>query len=364
MKRVLSFCRTHVCAFFWVALGILATAFGLLIAASLRTETAEWLNRGLCSFVRRLLGRISTVLPFSLGELLLLLIPLAFTFLMLLGICRIQSGAGRTRLISAVLGCAMLIGAMHILTLGIAYRAYPLEDKLGYEKRSISADDLYRTAKTLKESYESLLDQIEYDENGSARMPYSMDALSEKLCRGFDAVEEEFGILQNFDTRIKPIALSVGMSYLQLLGIYTFYTGEANINTDYPAYNFPFTAAHELAHQRGIIRENEANFVGFLVCIHTDDPFVQYSGYLNMYEYVAAALYKASPALYGSLTATLDDRVKDEMSAYQDHYAQYADTVVGAISEQANDAYLKWNGTEGSVSYGLVVDLAVAYYRE
>ena len=45
-------------------------------------------------------------------------------------------------------------------------------------------------------------------------------------------------------------------------------------------------------------------------------------------------------------------------------YEKYSDNVVGDISGAINDAYLQANGTQGSVSYGLVVDLAVAYFHK
>ena len=46
-----------------------------------------------------------------------------------------------------------------------------------------------------------------------------------------------------------------------------------------------------MAHQRGIAREDEANFIAFLVCMASDDPYIRYSGYLEVYEYVASSLY-------------------------------------------------------------------------
>ena len=121
---------------------------------------------------------------------------------------------------------------------------------------------------------------------------------------------------------------------LEILGIYSYFTGESNINVHYPDYGIPFTVAHELAHQRGISRENEANFIAFLVCIRSDSEFVRYSGYINMFEYLASALGSTDREMLRAV--------------YSDFF---------------NDNYLKAQGTEGIISYGLVVTLAVAYYR-
>ena len=154
------------------------------------------------------------------------------------------------------------------------------------------------------------------------------------------------------------------MTYTHISGVYTFFTGEANINTNAPDYTIPFTAAHELAHQRGIAREDEANFVAFLVCSESDDPYIRYCGYLGLCEYVLNSLYRADRDRWETTYKKLDNRAIYEMIAYNDHYEKYRDNVVGEISGAINDAYLQANGTEGSISYGLVVDLAVSYYHK
>ena len=136
-----------------------------------------------------------------------------------------------------------------------------------------------------------------------------------------------------------------------------FFTGEANLNTNYPDYILPYTAAHELAHQRGIARENEANFVAFLVCMESDDPYIRYSALMNMYEYVANALYSASSDYYYSAVSYLDIRAKYEMSAYSDFFDKYRDSTAASVTGAINNTYLVLQGTEGTKSYGMVVDL-------
>ena len=157
---------------------------------------------------------------------------------------------------------------------------------------------------------------------------------------------------------------SEAMSYAHITGVYTFFTGESNINVGFPDYTIPYTSAHELAHQRGIAREDEANMVAFLVCMESDDPYIQYSAYLNVYEYVASALYSADRDLYREVRAKLSAKVYGEQVAYSKFFEKYRKSVTSQVSGAVNDAYLKTQGTAGSVSYGMVVDLAVAYYRD
>jgi hypothetical protein len=112
-----------------------------------------------------------------------------------------------------------------------------------------------------------------------------------------------------------------------------------------------------------VAREDEANFVAYLVCIESDDAYIRYCAYLNLYEYVANALYKASPELYAEVQTSLDMRVRYEMNAFSEFFEKYRDSVASDISGVVNDTYLTIQGTPGTASYGMVVDLAVAYYR-
>ena len=153
------------------------------------------------------------------------------------------------------------------------------------------------------------------------------------------------------------------MSYTHITGLYTYFTGEANIDAAFPDYTLPYTAAHEFAHQRGIARENEANFVAFLICISSEDTYIQYSGYMNMLEYLLSALYSADKDVYQQFYSRMNTKAKAELRAYSNFFDKYRDATISKISGTVNDSYLKLQGTEGSKSYGMVVDLAVAFYK-
>jgi hypothetical protein len=126
-------------------------------------------------------------------------------------------------------------------------------------------------------------------EGYSSKMPFSWKEMNKKLNSAFDKVNGEYDFLCNYYTNSKRVILSRAMSYTHTLGVYTFFTGEANLNTNAPDYSIPYTMAHELAHQRGIAREDEANFIAFLVCANADDPYIKYCGYMNLCEYVLNA---------------------------------------------------------------------------
>ena len=80
----------------------------------------------------------------------------------------------------------------------------------------------------------------------------------------YDALEQQFPFLAFDDTGVKGMYFSRLMSIIDFTGFYCPYTGEANVNVDSPACLLPSTAAHEMAHQRGIASEQECNFLAVL----------------------------------------------------------------------------------------------------
>ena len=331
--------------------------------AWLSPTVADFLNRTAGHAVRRGLAALTSWIPFSLIEVLLFLIPLWITLLIVWIVRSVRRPWKRQRWFAFLLCFCMTLSFLYIFTMGIAYHTEKLEKKLGMTDSPVSKEELHRTALLCKEKTEELLDSVTF-ENGESVLPYDLSALSEKIVRAYDAFLAEYPIFSSFESRGKPVVASELMSYAQILGVYSCLTGESNLNMCFPDYCLPFTVAHEFAHQRGIARENEANFIAFLVCIRSDDDYIRYSGYMNMYEYLWSALYRADPGTCKEMLAATDPRIRTENAAYSRTYKKYQGTVIGSVSTGINDAYLQWNGTEGSVSYGLVVDLAVAYYRD
>ena len=120
-----------------------------------------------------------------------------------------------------------------------------------------------------------------------------------------------------------------------------------------------------MAHQRGFAREKEANFVAFLVTVSCDSPYIRYSGYVSMVEYFSSALYKADKDLWKETMGKLDARIQGELRSYNAFFAKYKESQAAKVSTSMNDSYLKQQGQPaGSASYGLVVDLTVAYYQQ
>lgn len=347
-----------------LSVGILSLL--VLIIGGLSPAFAEAVTVSVGFAFRRVTAFIFGIFPFSVAELLIIAAIIALVAFIVILIVKLRSRTAIVRSLVSVLCIISVLLCMYTFTLGIGYKRVGIADKLKLNTENIKDTELYETLLILKSHAEAELSEIEFDGNhGGSVMPYDLSELSVKLCEAYESLEEKHPelALGSFNSRVKPVVSSGLLTALEITGMYTFYTGEANLNTHYPDYTVPFTAAHELAHQRGISRENEANFVAFLVCISSDDAYIRYSGYLNMLEYLASSLNRVNFELRVDAYSQLDPKIRQEMSAYAKFYKKNKNQFMADLSAFFNDGYLKLSGTEGIVSYGLVTELCVGYYR-
>ncbi len=324
---------------------------------------AEWVAVNIGHPMRFAFAKITGIVDFSIAEVLIILSPVLL-FLIIYFAAAKDGIKERIRYFVSVLAIISFVLSAYVYVLGIGYYREPSYQKIGIEAKDPSKEALYETLLLLKNGCEELADEIDFSEDGSSASSISFDEICKDVCLGYERLAEEYPDfeLEVFDSKAKEVKNSFVMTYLDILGIYTFFTGESNVNVHYPDYTVPFTVAHEFAHQRGISRENEANFIAFLVCIRADDPYVRYSGYMNMFEYLASAYAKIDREGLTEVYSEMDRRLYGELKAYSVFYNENKSEILGKISNFFNDNYLKLQGTGGTVSYSMVVKLCVDYY--
>lgn len=310
---------------------------------------------------RTILAWITSPFPFSVAESVLIFVPFILIAVTVYIIRADAEASASVRLIAWLVSVLTLIYSLFVLTFAAGFYTRDIGDFYGLEQRDITVDELCEAAFMTAEGANEAYALIEGKSLSSTTMGMTYGEMNDRLLEAFDSLYGKYSYPSKLTSRVKPVVLSEPMTHTHISGIYTFFTGEANINVNYPDFVIPYTAAHELSHQRGVSRENEANFVAFLVCLESDDPYIRYSGYLNMYQYMASAVYTADPGLYSELYYTLDEGIRRELAAYSDFFDKYRDSTAAAISGKVNDTYLNIMSGTDSRSYGMVVDLATLY---
>lgn len=316
------------------------------------------------------IGRFSSIFPFSLSEAGLYLAAV-FCILNLLFLIK-KPLAALSRLF--FLACLLLF--LYTAGCGINYYRTPFSYEAGMVMEQSSAGELYSLCLFLTEQINSTLTETDHSGDALKELypgqtedtPLPSAAMLREL--GMEGVKSMKGLgtaypqLSGYYPYPKPLMNPRLLSIQQLCGIYSPFTIEANYNREMPYYNIPHTICHELSHLKGFMREDEANFIGYLACIGSDSPDFRYSGYLTGWVYAGNALAKADLEAYYGLYGRLAPEAARDL-AWNNQFWDRFDGKVAEASTQLNDRYLKANNQEDGVrSYGRMVDLMLAYYRD
>src|SRR5690606_30790577 len=109
---------------------------------------------------------------------------------------------------------------------------------------------------------------------------------------GYDRVSSQHPEFNFTTPSINNSLYSTPLSYMGFAGYLNPFTGEAQVNSLLPKYNFATTAAHEMSHQIGYASESEANFIGYLASVSHEDAYIRYSGYSFALKYCLSTLEK------------------------------------------------------------------------
>jgi len=350
----------------WILASGLAAA-ALILFYALRTVPgfADGFSARVSAPLRRALGAVSAPVPFSVMEFLYAAGVILLLSFLALTVRRVLVSRGR-RL--AVLGrrvLALALAAVYIWLgycwlWGIDYYAADFRTRSGLKADGASVEELTAVTAYFAAQANEWAPQVRRDAGG--HYAEDLDALFAGYDGLYDLIEADFPFLSGVSRRPKQMVFSRIMSYMGFTGIYFPFTGESNINTDPPAATMPATIAHELAHQRGVAKEQEANFVGILACARSADPAYRYAGYLLGLTYLSNALYQASPGAWAELSVELCAEIRTDWQDSNDYWAALQ-TPVREVSEKVYDGYLKAQGQDlGIRSYGACVDLLVAYF--
>jgi hypothetical protein len=247
---------------------------------------------------------------------------------------------------------------------GLNYYRMPFADIAGLEVKPASAAELENVCKALIERANALRASVNTDGAGNMNIPgNSLDVL--KSCyKGYEVIVYRYPELAGSYGDPKPILLSKLMNYTGICGVYFPFTGEANVNVSLPDSILPSTAAHEMAHQRGFSREDEANYISYLACTAHPDVNFKYSGVLLALTNSMNALYRIDPSSFMSLSENYSEGIRYDLAEINEFWEQY-EGPVERTSDKINDKYLKANNQKDGVeSYGRMVDLLIAEHRQ
>ncbi|MBU3177436.1 DUF3810 domain-containing protein [Clostridium estertheticum] len=247
---------------------------------------------------------------------------------------------------------------------GFNYQRLPLAKTLKLDVHNSTTNELAHLCKDLITSSNTLREKISQNKNGVMELPYNKKVILETAHLGYDKASLQFVILKGTYGAPKGILFSHPMCYTGITGFYFPFTSEININIAEPDSYLPFTISHEMAHQIGFAKEDEANFIAYIACINNPDINFKYSGTLAALTYSLGSLRQYDPQKYKELISVCSKGVLNDMLYNENFWKNYSGCIE-KISEGINDTYLKSaSQRSGLKSYSAMVDLLLANYRK
>lgn len=311
------------------------------------------------SFISRMTGNFS----FSVAEvnfwLVMIGILIAFCYFILRIIIRKNRRIEIKGFISSLHTFFVFIGIIYFsytVIWGVNYYRSTSELIAEFEDNNyVSNEELELLAEELIARANLLRLDIPEDEKGVMKIEGGFETIRELASIAFLDTAMICPELDGCYGSPKPIFFSKLMSRAGILGIYSPFTGEANVNIDVPDCILPANVCHEMAHQRGFAQEDEANYIAWMVCNYSDSPEFRYSGTLDALIYVMNALDKNEPEKAEVLKRKYGDALLRDLFALKHYWEEYEGRAK-ELAADLNNAYLKSQRQEEGVnSYELMV---------
>ena len=324
--------------------------------------------RNLSKAVMKAFASVSSIVPFSLWDILCLCLILGLMISLVLVIIK-----KRRRIFTWVSIAALLLSFLFFSSTSLwmlNHYGPSLASEMGFEKNRFSEDELYEAAEYYTKKAAEYAISVERDENGYLMAEnFSFKTIASRAGLSYNKLAEEYPVFSDgsekpvkYLTVFNPVMLYTGTS-----GIFVEFTGESTVPTGNYILDMPHTMCHEVAHRLGIASEEDANFAAFLACASSDYPEFCYSGYYSAFVYMYNKLYEVNKNLCSKLINNLSSEgmtclLRDADMA-SETYARY-DTPVEKAGKKVNDLSLKSYGvTDGIRSYGNVVNDLIAWYQ-
>lgn len=309
----------------------------------------------------QILRSVSRLFTFALGDLIyLLLLVLTLVYL----VKKIFTLKRQKQLIVSMLllFLRVFMGSYLVFMLfwGINYKRTPINKRLSITNHPYTATELINLGQLFLNHLTSLDKQIKQQ-----NLNFSKDksVLFAQSIAAYQALNKEFTFLQYHKPTIKEPLSNWLSSKMGIEGYYNILSGEANVNLDLPSFVLPFVSCHEVAHQLGIAKEDEANLIGYLSASKSSNLLFQFSAYYNMFRNILLEIRLKYPSKYAEFRDQIPSFIVKMFEEEQKYWAQYN----GELSRYMSisfDRILKMNNQEkGIASYQDIVLWLYNYHK-
>ena len=312
---------------------------------------AEWYMQNVYPPIATMLSFFSRLVPFSLLDIPLIAVIILFPASIVLMCMRKLRFRRWLKIVSLTIVWTVI---WFYMAWGISYFRPDFHERFGIERQEVD-----------REFFEAFVEHyIERLNRAYVANPHfdaqEIDAEIEVL---FARYHEKLRLpFPNGWRRTKRTLTEPLMNRVGVLGYFNPWFNEIQLNHRAPILNYPYTLAHEKAHQFGIAHEDECNLIATIITTASTHPLVRYSGYLQTVRYLLADLRTVSPFRYREIVAQIDPRVMADFRAMQAHWQESINPTLSAMQTRIYDIYLRANQQEsGILSYSEMTTLLLSW---
>ncbi|MBR5361861.1 MAG: DUF3810 family protein [Oscillospiraceae bacterium] len=337
----------------------------LHIAACFK-QFCDWYTDNLYPYWAEWLGRLNAKLPFVLGEWLIILaavlVLLAVIFLILLPFLR---GKERYRRFTAgYCKTLLMIFCGSVLYYSLVWAVPFRGTALGKPEKGLRTEFSYQEIDALMryvaDGANSAAEEIEIHADGTVDFPTPEES-RRKTEAALHDLSAEYPRLNGYYPPVKDAFSSDILRRMDIGGVTFPYTMEV-LHEKYYAQN-PIarliTDAHELTHHMGFYKESAATFLSALALSQSDDPFLRFAAFKEMYFYVEAdymearveymdALRQAHPEIPALEWDKLKEMQPDERKALMQKVSEAEEQYAGVYPYLSERAWDIWTAAAGN----------------
>ena len=343
--------------------GLATLLLQLLLFRFLRTQT-DWIETVFIPHVFYPLSGafrwVTSWFSFSAGLVIIYLLAGALLIFLIRTIRKMIRGEKSLKnVLLSLLAWSSPVFFFYIVTWGLLYYRQPVSTLLEYdtspttveELRALCADLVERTNHTRRKLTDSSVYAV------------SPAGLLQKAPQAY--LDTSLPFLEYHTPSVKLATGSGLLATLGTSGIYTFWTGEANVNRVNSNVDLPAVALHEMAHQMGFASEDEASYIAWRAGKDYPDPLFQYSACYNVVWRSLRRLWSVDSTYAQTLYSRLDSAVYRDAEIDNARWAPYRNRMQKYVISPFYNLFLKANGREyGIMSYDRVVDLIIYERRK
>jgi hypothetical protein len=255
----------------------------------------------------------------------------------------------------------LLVYVCFYLLWGLNYSRKGIAAQLNLKMTKYSLAELDTLTNVLEQRlnyYASMVEQVQRDSF------YKKKNLFHESYEAYKLTSNQYSFLNYQPRSIKPSLFSYAGNILGFEGYYNPFSGEGQVNTTIPIFLQPFVACHEIGHQVGYGKENEANFAGFLACRLHPSPVFRYSVYFDMYNYTINSLLRNDSVRAKQYLNALHPQVKKDYDEIKRFFSKYQNPIEPVITWIYGKYLQANNQPAGKKTYSEVIAFLIAYQRK